>query len=248
VCDLYGSLKREGFTDYLMVPLRLSDGTINTFAFATRQPGGFTSNTVAALNDLALPLTVVFERFMAEETAASTLAAYLGGSAARRVLGGEIRAGQGQLVEAVILFGDLRGYTSLSAALSPQETVALLNEYFDCIVDAVEREGGHVLKFIGDAFLGVFPLEEGAKPMCATATISAVKEIRRGLAELNERRVQQGLPALLHGVAVHFGEVIYGNVGSSKRLDFTVIGREVNVAARIQEGHQVSGRGLSQLR
>lgn len=240
-CDLYGQLKREGFTDYLMIPLVFSDGTVNTFAFATREPSGFTVDLSDALIDLALPLTAVFERFVAAETAAATLTAYLGRGAARHVLDGTVQAGQGQLLEAVILFGDLRGYTTLSAALSPQDTVALLNEYFDCIVEAVEDRGGQVLKFIGDAFLAVFPLEERGKPICAAATTGAVEAIRHQLCELNRKRADGNLPRLTHGMAIHFGPVVYGNVGSSRRLDFTVIGQEVNVAARVQEATKVLG-------
>ena len=234
-CDFYGSLKAEGFSDYLMVPLRFSNGTVNTLSFATRDPTGFRSELLDALQELSLPITVLFERFVAEETAASTLSAYLGFSAARHVLGGVVRVGQGRRIEAVVLFGDLHGYTRLSASLSPAETVVLLNDYFDCVVGAIEDRGGHVLKFIGDAFLAVFLIENKSRPICAAATIGAVQEIRRRLARLNKRREEQALPALSHSVAVHFGPVVYGNVGSTTRLDFTVIGQEVNVAARIQE-------------
>jgi adenylate cyclase len=218
-----------------MVPLRFSNGTVNTLSFATRDPTGFRSELLDALRELSLPITVLFERFVAEETAASTLSAYLGFSAARHVLGGVVRVGQGRRIEAVVLFGDLHGYTRLSASLSPAETVVLLNDYFDCVVGAIEDRGGHVLKFIGDAFLAVFLIENKSRPICAAATIGAVQEIRRRLARLNKRREEQALPALSHSVAVHFGPVVYGNVGSTTRLDFTVIGQEVNVAARIQE-------------
>jgi adenylate cyclase len=224
-----------------MVPLRFADGTINTLALATKDSNGFATDALDTLEGLALPITVIVERLVAEENTAAILTAYLGRGAARHVLGGVVQSGQGQLLQAVILFGDLRGYTTLSATLAPRETVALVNAYFDCIVDAVENRGGHILKFIGDAFLAVFPLEEGGRPICADATIGAIREIRIRLSGLNRQRTDSGLPPLSHGVGVHFGPVIYGNVGSSMRLDFTVIGQEVNVAARVQEATKSLG-------
>lgn len=240
-CDFYGSLKREEFTDYFMVPLRFSDGTVNTLSFATRDAAGFTPALIAAFGDLVPALTAVLERLVASQIVSSTLAAYLGRSASRHVLNGSIQAGRGEILEAIILFGDLHSYTSVSATLSPAETVALLNDYFDCIVEPVEGQGGHVLKFIGDAFLAFFPLEDDAEPLCAEAALKAIHDIRGRLSGLNKKRAAHGLCPLSHGVAVHFGEVVYGNVGSRDRLDFTIIGQEVNLAWRVQRATKSLG-------
>ncbi len=228
-CDPYDELKAEGYTDYLMVPLLFSDGTVNTFAIATKARKGFPADALDRFRDLTDVLVVILERYAALETAISTLATYLGRSATQEVLQGRIRAGQGELVDAVILFADLRDFTAHTAQLDPVGTVRLLNDYFDCLVGPIEEYRGHVLKFIGDAVLAFFPLlPEGPEP----EPLEAVQALRKRLAQLNRARRGSGEPAIRHGLCLHFGQVLYGNVGSSERLDFTIIGQAVNVAAR----------------
>ena len=228
-CDPYEELKTEGYTDYLMVPLVFSDGTVNTFAIATKAPSGFPGEALDGFRDLTDTLMVILERYAALDTAASTLATYLGRSATQEVLQGRIRAGHGELVNAAVLFADLRDFTAHSVRLDPVGTVRLLNDYFDCLVVPIEEHHGHVLKFIGDAVLAFFPvLPEGQQPR----PLEAVRTIRRRLGKLNQARRDDGEPPIRHGLCLHFGQVLYGNVGSTERLDFTIIGQAVNVAAR----------------
>ena len=229
-CDLYGKLKAEGFTDYLMVPLLFSDGTVNTFSIATRLPTGFPVRHLKIIRELGELLTIVLERYAAMETVSSALETYLGRSTSREILEGGIRAGHGELIDAAILFADLHEFTAHSARLGPVQTVRLLNDYFDCLVGPIEEHGGYVLKFIGDAVLAFFPTEksEADKPR----PVEAVIAVRRRLVNLNRARVGRGEPPLSHGLCLHFGDVLYGNVGSSERLDFTIIGQAVNVAER----------------
>jgi adenylate cyclase len=229
-CDLYGVLKQQGYVDYLMIPLPFSDGTVNTLSIATRRAGGFDQDALARIRALHAILVIVFERYAALEAMNAALDTYLGRSVAREVLKGNIRTGYGETVEAAILFTDLRGFTRLSATLPPAAIVRLLNEYFDCIVGPIEENGGYVLKFIGDAVLGFFPVL-GATPEAA-APRDAVRSIHQRLGELNDARGREGLAPLGHALCFHFGPVLYGNVGSSERLDFTIIGEPVNVAAR----------------
>ena len=228
-CDLYGQLRDEGYTDYLIVPLPFSDGTVNTLSIATKRIGGFPARSLDWFRRLTGLFVIVFERYAALETRGAALEAYLGRSAAREVLKGQIRSGHGEEVEAAILFADLHGFTELSSSMSPRATVRLLNTYFDCLVGPIEEHGGYVLKFIGDAILAFFPSSPEAPP---PDPVEAVRAIRRRLKELNESRRLQGHAPLTHSACLHFGRVLFGNVGSSERLDFTVIGAAVNVAAR----------------
>jgi len=228
-CALYGALKLEGYSDYLMRPLAFSDGTINTIAFATKRRRGFDARAVNRFRALTDIFVIAFERYAALETLNATLDTYLGRSAAGRVLSGRIRSGHGEQTDAAILFADLDGFTEHATRLDAVQTVRLLNTYFDCLVDPIEDNGGYVLKFIGDAVLAFFPLIEGAPP---PRPMKAVMAICARLGALNQVRRAAREPPLTHALCGHFGRVLYGNVGSSERLDFTIIGEAVNMAAR----------------
>nr|WP_015061156.1 adenylate/guanylate cyclase domain-containing protein [Pseudomonas sp. K-62]BAM13992.1 adenylate cyclase protein [Pseudomonas sp. K-62] len=228
-CDLYTTLARQGFVDYLIVPLIFSDGTVNTCSIATRTPTGFPASGLGAFRSLVNTLTLIAERFTALEMVDSTLQTYLGRSASREVLRGKVRAGQGELVRAAILFADLVDFTSLTAQLGPTATVRLLNDYFDVLVGPIEQHGGHVLKFIGDALLAFFPdLPDSQSP----TPLEALREIQLRISELNRVRAAAGEVPVWHALCLHYGEVLYGNIGASERLDFTIIGEAVNIAAR----------------
>jgi len=228
-CDLYGQLRANGYIDYLIVPLPFSDGTVNTFSIATSQPGGFPAASLNWFRRLADLLVIVFERYAVLETRSAALETYLGRGVAGEVLKGRIRAGYGEEIEAAVLFADLHGFTRMSSHMTPLATVRLLNTYFDCLVGPIEEHGGYVLKFIGDAVLAFFPLDPKAS---APRPVDAVRAIRQRIEELNEARIVAGDEPLSHAVCAHLGRVLYGNVGSSERLDFTVIGEAVNIASR----------------
>jgi len=228
-CELYGKLRDEGYTDYLMVPLVFIGGTVNTLAIATKRPSGFPEEELVRFRGLTDVLAIAVERYAALETVAITLRTYLGHGASREVVRGRIRAGRGELIQAGILLADMHGFTGHATRLGPSGTVQLLNDYFDCIVGAIEEKGGYILKFIGDAVLAYFPI---AADRPDPDPIAAVHAIRSGLAELNRTRHARGEPLLHHGVGLHFGDVVFGNVGSRARLDFTIIGDAVNLAAR----------------
>ena len=231
-CDVYAELHASGHTDYLMLPLPFRGGPVNTLSITTRQPGGFPDGALASFRRCARFLTMALERLAALETVATILDTYLGPGISREVLRGRMRVGQGELIDGTILFADLHDFTQHAARLAPGETVRLLNSYFDCLVDPIEARGGYVLKFIGDAVLAFFPaVGEGVGP----DPIEAVRDIEHRLRQLNAQRGHRGEPRLRHGVCLHHGRVVFGNVGSSKRLDFTIIGEDVNVAARCLE-------------
>src|SRR5262249_25603396 len=145
-----------------------------------------------------------------------------------RVLEGQIYRGAGETIRAVIWLCDLRGFTALSEALPRDELIALLNCYFGPMCDGVTAHGGEVLKFIGDALLAIFPIERDPRRACAAA-LAAARQAMAEIGEENRRRAANGRPAIAYGLALHVGDVLYGNIGSDTRLDFTVIGPAVNL-------------------
>jgi adenylate cyclase len=141
----------------------------------------------------------------------------------------------GSRARCVVLFTDLVGFTPLSAQLEPPELFALLNRYFEAIAAAVIAEQGLLDKFIGDALMAEFgvPRSRG-DAVEALAAVRAALAMRASLERLNGELTAAGRPPLRQGIGLHFGEVIAGNLGSSQRLEFTVIGASVNVASRLE--------------
>jgi adenylate cyclase len=147
------------------------------------------------------------------------------------ILSGAILRGQVTRIRSAILFADMRGYTRASATLSPEAAVELLNDYFDCLVPPIEDEGGEVLKYLGDGLLAIFRDrgdDTGGAPQAALS--AAIKALQRIYTANEQGRFPMPVSA---GISLHHGDAAYGNVGSGQRLDFTVIGRDVNLASRI---------------
>ena len=155
---------------------------------------------------------------------------YLGRDAGRRVLDGRIMRGVADRIDAVLWFSDLRGFTRISDT-TPEQVIPLLNDYADVIVSAIHERGGDVLKFMGDGVLAIFAADDRAR--ACRAALAATVAARRGAVTLNERRAAAGLPVTDMYLGLHFGEVFYGNIGSTDRLDFTVVGPAVNEVSRI---------------
>lgn len=149
----------------------------------------------------------------------TVLRTYVGKAASKRIVEGDIERGVAQSMQAVVWYADLRRFTEIAEHVPPETLIQLLNQYFEILVHAVEDGGGEVLKFIGDALLAVFPLSSRsyiADVACEVA-LAAAEEAFDNIA-----------------IAMHVGEVMYGNIGSENRLDFTVIGPAVNLASRLQ--------------
>ena len=149
-----------------------------------------------------------------------------------------------ETIRAVIWFCDLRGFTELSEKLPAAELVNFLNDYFGAMTDAVGRNGGEVLKFIGDALLAIFPLAGDGDTLVTERALAGVQEAAAANDMLNDKRRAAGQPVIRFGVALHVGEVLYGNIGGASRLDFTVIGQAVNVAARIESLSKTLGKRI----
>jgi adenylate cyclase len=240
---ILNDLKAEGVTDYLLLPVPFTSGTINTTAIATDRPGGFTAPEIARFKGLLPLFTVAVEVREVKRIASTLLDTYLGHDAGQRVLQGQIRRGAGVTMAAAIFYCDLRGFTALSEGMAPDRVIELLNDYFGCMAAPVQALGGEVLKFIGDAMLAIFPIVDDLDRDRACRT--ALKAARRALAaldELNLNRREAGEATLEVGVALHTGTVMYGNIGAPDRLDFTVIGHAVNLTTRLERLCRQLGR------
>jgi adenylate cyclase len=232
ICE---DLRAQGGTDYFAQGLCGPSGAFSYVSWATRAPGGFADDDIAALDALAPELALRFELASAHHATRALLEVYLGRNAAQRVAGGSFRRGGGELIDAAIWYSDLRGFTAMSDERPPQEVVRTLDACFERVAGAVMERGGEVLKFIGDAVLAIFPIAPGddGGAACREA-LAAAQAALDGLAALNAERAAAGLEALAIGVALHRGQVMYGNIGARDRLDFTVISSAVNEASRLE--------------
>ena len=228
--------RAEGGTDYVAMPMRFSSGEVNSISWLTDRPGGFTDAELAGLAEIAEMLTVLVETQTHRRITSALLDTYVGHRTGERVLSGAVKRGDGETIRAVIWFCDLRGFTTLSDTLPRELLLDLLNEYFEIAVNAVAAEGGEVLKFIGDGMLAIFELREGDKAadQCAAA-LRAARAMQAAVAGRNPDRIAADLAQIRYGLALHLGEVTYGNIGAPNRLDFTVIGPAVNHATRIEK-------------
>lgn len=247
---LLDELQDEGGTDYVCIPIDFANGERTAVSFATDRPEGFATRDLQQFNDLAPLLGRLIEREALRNTAENLLDTYVGNDAGRRILQGHITRGSGVNIFAAIWYCDLRNFTALSEALPRDSLLALLNGFFDAMATPVHAHGGQVLKFMGDGLLAIFPVDGD----CATApnacpldeacrqALDAAGEAEANMRALNEARIAAGAGALDYGLALHVGEVMYGNIGAVDRLDFTVIGPAVNLAQRIEQLCKALGR------
>ena len=228
----------DGVTDYAAFvvrvadQLRLGEGGGIVASWSTDAPDGFTDAQIELLAGILPALTVVFMLRITHRNARTLISTYLGADAASRVLAGNIVRGRAEPIRAVVWFSDLVGFTRIFDTTRADAVLALLNDYAEAQVEAIEAHGGHVLKFIGDGILAIFPHDDTTEA-CKRALAAAGSQ-RHRIAELNVRRAASGLAITDTHVALHVGELLYGNLGSPRRLDFTVLGPAVNEAARIE--------------
>jgi adenylate cyclase len=214
--------------------LVFTSGKRNTVTWATDRPGGFTTAQLTALDAMLPHLALILEIHSARDTARTLMSVYLGDDAATRVLNGQVTRGSGEVINAAILFADMRDFTAFSENQDGAAVIATLNQYFECLVAPVEEAGGVVLKFMGDGLLAIFRVEESSESNSCTRALRAAQQAFANLKDLNRRRTERGDSAIRMGLTFHVGEVVYGNIGATKRLDFTVIGPAVNLVSRLQ--------------
>ena len=223
-------LLERGMTDYVVFPLESGSNVSVVVSIATLRPNGFPDDFVSAFERLIpiLSLSVAYkvERFQFRQV----LSAYIGREPAARVLNGQIRQGDVVTREAAIGFADLRGFTAATARLDANELLALLGAFFQQVGHAVHEFKGEILKFMGDGVLFIFPDDGDPTTTCNRAGM-AVQRLVKGIHAHNE--TNPSLP-IRFGCALHFGEVLYGNIGAPSRLDFTVLGQAVNLTSRLE--------------
>jgi adenylate cyclase len=241
-------LHAQGQTDYLALVHRFAaDGVIGEMdclysSWTGDAPDGFTDTQVAALARLVPSLGLAIKAASLARIAGTLVETYLGRDAGRRVLGGRIARGVAEKIGAVLWFSDLQGFTRITEQAEPRQIIPFLNDYAEAIVSAVHEAGGDVLKLIGDGTLAIFQAEDPARA-CRCA-LQAEALAREQVADLNARRAAAGLPVTRAYLGLHIGEVFYGNIGSSDRLDFTVVGPAVNEASRIAALCRSAERGV----
>jgi adenylate cyclase len=228
---IFDELRTMGLTDYVAWPIYHTLGKRHFVTFATDRPGGFTDAQLANLSGLLPILALVSEIRVKNRLARTLLDTYVGSHAGELILAGATRRGSGMTVPAAIMICDLRDFTRISDNWPRDDVIDLLNGYFDAISEPLTRRGGEILKFMGDGLLAIFPLSE---PHACTNLLHAVAEARQAMIALNESNRENGRAPLNYGVGIHIGDVMYGNIGSHTRLDFTVIGPAVNLASRLE--------------
>jgi len=237
---LIEGFRQQGATDYLAQIVGFGvdgisdDKTGVATSWTTARPGGFSERDLTVLAHLAPRLALALQARLGHDTAINLLNTYVGPEAGRRILDGEIRRGSLQVIRAVIFYGDLRGFTAVADRYEREVLVETLNAHFDCLVPVIAAHRGQVLKFLGDGLLATFPLEDHAAAPACDRALDAAAEALRCVRELNAERGAAGRPVMDLDLALHLGDVFYGNVGSADRLDFTVIGPAVNEASRIE--------------
>jgi adenylate cyclase len=232
----FDDMREEGVTDYIALPMQFTDGTMHATSWTTRASGGFADEHLTALRAIIQPFARLAEIFAMRRTAAALLDTYVGNRAGERIWAGQIRRGHAEAMQAAIWLSDLRGFTALSDRLAARTVVDILNQYFDCQVPAIRKQGGEILKFMGDGLLAVFPIaKDGGNlgEVCARV-LEAAREARASV-DAMRYPVGEGSERFRFGVALHIGEILFGNIGGTSRLDFTCIGPAVNIAARLEK-------------
>ena len=226
--DIVAELRKAGICGYLCVPIQTVDQKNNMFSFATERPSGFNDQDIAFIRAAIPAIAACQEILVTHRMLHEVTRMYVGEEPHRRILEGDVHRGGVTRINSAILFADMRDFTSLTADMSAEDATALLNAYYDCVVPAIEGLGGEVLKFIGDGILAIFRADGDPQQAC-TRALEAAQQALAATASHSE----PDIPKFTIGIALHFGLVAYGNVGSGMRLDYTVIGRDVNLASRV---------------
>ncbi len=237
-------LRTAGYRDYVIAPLIYSDGTPNALSWATRKDGGFGEDDLQLFHDLLPAYAAIAEIKSLRRFVVNILNTYEGREPGELILKGQIQRGDVRTITAALMLVDLRGFTTMSDTMEPAQVIVALNRYFDCVIPAVTKRNGDVMEIMGDGVLAIFNESAvgGPAEACRLAFdaaqdgITAIEQSNKGLAN--------GAPQLSAGFALHYGTVAYGNIGTNDRLDFTVIGRDVNMTSRIERLCRELGRPL----
>ncbi len=241
------SLRLQGHAGYAITRLTFSDGEVNVISWATREPGGFDDADLALLEAMMPTLSAIVEINSLRRFASNLLTTYVGREPGELILKGQVRRGDVRTTTAALMLVDLRGFSELSDTHSPALVIETLNRYFDCVIPPVQSRGGEVMEIMGDGILAIFNENgtRGSQEVCRLA-LDAAREGLAALAKSNLARSNANADLIeLHaGLALHHGQASYGNIGAGDRLDFTVIGPDVNLTSRIERICREIGRNL----
>ena len=231
---IFSDLMDMGMTDYMAIPVDLLPPDFGMMSVTSAHADGFSDEDVELLQDIQPVVSLLLSPLLIREASESILAAYLGDGPAREVYAGRIQLGDVEELEAVIGFVDMRSFTATTQAAEGHHIIQRLNSFFSALNLVVTSAGGVILKFIGDGALVVFPLGSRNPAEVAQDALEAYRCFRERVVALNTVNTNEQLGAIEFGMAFHIGTVLYGNIGAPSRLDFTVIGPAVNLAARLE--------------
>ena len=241
-CDAYpifDDLRQAQATEYLLDLVRFAkDVAIEgaAISYATDRPGGFSPEDVAVIEAQRNAFALAVYRSVLSRTMTLLLHAYVGPMAARRVLKGDVRRGQGEVIMAAVVLVDLKRFTALTDREEPMRVVGCLDQHLEALGSGIDAQGGEIVNFTGDGFVAIFPSKVRDRTPCLACT-GALAAVETGLTAnraLQPARARSSEPWLPADLALHYGEVVFGNIGTASRIDFTVIGRAVNEASRIE--------------
>jgi adenylate cyclase len=244
--EFYG----EGATDYVAHVFAFgekgdrSQGSGIVYSFATDRRDGFSDDDTTLVQATLPALSLAMKAHAGHVIASGLLGTYLGEDAGRRVHAGSVMRGSVDKLRAVLWYADIRAFTAISDQAAGPVVVDLLNDVFEVLTASLRERGGQVLKFIGDGMLATFPFEEADRAETCARALDAATEAMRNIDALNAARAARGAPVAAVDLALHLGDVLYGNVGATDRLDFTVIGPAINEVARIEALCEPLGRSV----
>ena len=219
-------LEKQGFTDYIVFSMDYTRAGRSYVSYCSQEKGGFTDEEIELLNDICIPLSRRLEIEFCHFSTHSLLEIYLGKSASLQVINGNFRRGSGEKIEAVIWLCDLRNYTKMTMSYEGDKLITNLNSFFELVADTIAKYGGEIIKFIGDSMLVIFNQED--KRLACQQSMNASLTILKHLKKVPDFKKNY------IAIAIHYGSVIFGNVGGLDRLDFTIVGREVNYTSRLE--------------
>jgi len=247
---LLDELAAAGATDYFAEVVRFgpngdpSRGTGVAYTFATDRPEGFEDDDLTLLKAVLPVVSLAMMTHAGHTIASGLLQAYLGSDAGRRVHAGAVERGSVESIRAVVWYADIRAFTAIADTTPGAVVIELLDEVFETLTASLRPRGGEVLKFLGDGMLAIFPFEDATREQICRQALDAAAEAMGAVDRLNAARRASGKQAVAVDLALHLGEVLYGNVGAVDRLDFTVIGPAVNEVARIETLCEPLGRNV----
>jgi adenylate cyclase len=240
----------EGATDYIAQLFAFGEGGDRShgsgivYSFASDRRGGFDEDDATLLQATLPALSLAIKGHAGRTIASGLLETYLGEDAGRRVYSGAVERGSVDALHAVLWYADIRGFTPTSDSAPGPVVIEMLNEVFEALTAALRPRGGQVLKFLGDGMLATFSFEAADRAETCHLALDAAVEAMANLEALSVARSAAGLPVPSVDLALHLGDVLYGNVGANDRLDFTVIGPAVNEVARIETLCEPLGRAV----